>query len=326
MIKIIKKGDARKMPIPKISIRALKALISVYEEQSFSRAAARDNATQSGMSMQIKTLEERLGVKVLERARNQLNLTAEGRILYDDGRKIIKSLVEAEEKISARADTLQGSLKIGIIPALTRSVVQAALSQFKTIAPMVEISLVEEYSGSLINRVVAGEIDFAIVPAGPIGPGLDAEYIAQDNEMLLCNSKMFPEYSHLSTAPLSSLKKKKLIVPSHQNVRRIQIEKLLDSYQIEVSDLLEMDGMLATIELVAQSDWVAILPSAICHADLDGRMRKSLKITEPAIPLDYIMVKRNDVTFTLPAQKMAEQIKYQTKKIISEFQENSKLH
>ena len=100
MIKNIRKRDGKEMAIHKISIRALKALISVYEEQSFSRGAARDNATQSGMSMKIKTLEERLGVKVLERARNQLNLTPEGRILYDEGRKVIKSLVEAEEKIS----------------------------------------------------------------------------------------------------------------------------------------------------------------------------------------------------------------------------------
>ena len=52
------------MPLPKVTIRGLQALLAVYEEQSFSRAADRENATQSGMSTQVKKLETTLDTKL----------------------------------------------------------------------------------------------------------------------------------------------------------------------------------------------------------------------------------------------------------------------
>ena len=69
------------MAYPKIKIRALQAFIAVYEEQSFSRAAERENTTQSGMSTQVKSLELILDRQLLIRERKKYRLTAEGEII-----------------------------------------------------------------------------------------------------------------------------------------------------------------------------------------------------------------------------------------------------
>ena len=82
------------MPLPKVTIRGLQALIAVYEEQSFSRAAERENATQSGMSTQVKNLEEALGTRLLTRKRGTAELTPAGRIVYDAGRKALHRLYD----------------------------------------------------------------------------------------------------------------------------------------------------------------------------------------------------------------------------------------
>ena len=137
------------MPIPKISIRALQAFIAVYEEQSFSRAAKRENATQSGMSTQVKNLEAKLGTPLMLRTRGQIALTEAGRLVYREGQGILKALLVTETAIREIQETISGLVRFGMIPSLTRSVLSPALERYKAEFPNVTLSLLEEYSFSL---------------------------------------------------------------------------------------------------------------------------------------------------------------------------------
>ena len=96
------------MSNPKISIRALKAFVAVYEEQSFSKAAARENATQSGMSTQVKNLEIRLGTDLLVRTRKQFDLTPSGRVVYQEGQAILRHLLALEKQVADLAGRRRG--------------------------------------------------------------------------------------------------------------------------------------------------------------------------------------------------------------------------
>ena len=117
------------MPAPKITIRSLQALLAVYEEQSFSRAADRENATQSGMSTQVKKLETILGRPLLKRGKGALELTPAGEIVYERGRHVLKSLFELEEKIDSLDRSVSGAIRLGVIPTLTRAVLPRAMGQ-----------------------------------------------------------------------------------------------------------------------------------------------------------------------------------------------------
>lgn len=108
------------MTLPKISIRALKAFIAVYEEQSFSRAAQRENATQSGMSTQVRNLELRLGTDLLVRQRRNFALTPAGQVVYAEGPAILKRLLAIEKRIEEMGSAPAGLVRFGMIPALTR--------------------------------------------------------------------------------------------------------------------------------------------------------------------------------------------------------------
>lgn len=307
------------MPIPKISIRALRAFVAVYEEQSFSQAAARENATQSGMSTQVKNLEEKLGTPLLVRDRKEYTLTPAGQLVYREGQNILKALLTTETAVTEMRDEVSGLVRFGLIPSLTRAVLTPALEQFKSEFPMVELSLVEEYSFSLMRRVLDGELNFAFVPAGDIPSGLTARFVGRDREMVVSRPGARPAHPHLSPMPLSALSGARLIVPTRQNVRRKRIETMLSAHGVHVAEMMEMDGMLATLEMVGNTDWAAILPSAICHNDIGGRHRKLNVLCDPPMSFDYVIVEKSEAPPPRAANLLAEQIVHHTNSILADW-------
>lgn len=309
------------MATPGINIRALQAFIAVYEEQSFSRAAVRENATQSGMSTQVKNLELKLGTPLLVRERKRFELTPAGQHVYQEGQKILKSLIAAEKAVKDITGAVSGLVRFGMIPSLTRAVVTPALGQFKEEFPRVELSLLEEYSFSLMRRVLDGELDFAVVPSGDIPVGLTANYIGRDREMLVGRRDSLPDWPHLSPVPLAALEGARLIVPSRLNVRRRRLETALSAHGVHVAEMLEMDGMLGTLEMVGGSDWMAVLPSAICHPDRGGAVRKLNVIADPPMSFDYVVVEKAETPLSRAAQLLADHIAEHTNLVLDDWED-----
>jgi DNA-binding transcriptional LysR family regulator len=309
------------MPLPAINIRALRAFIAVYEEQSFSRAAHRENATQSGMSTQVKNLEDQLGTPLLVRERKALALTPAGEIVYRNGQAILRLMLATEGEVEELARSVSGQVRFGMIPSLTRSVLIAALAAFKTDFPGVETSLVEEYSYSLMRRVLDGEIEFAVVPGGDVPAGLSARYVGRDREMVVSRPGTLGGVSHLAPVPLSVLNGRPLIVPSLLNIRRKAIDSTLGAHRVHPSEMLEMDGMLATLEMLAVTDFVAILPSAICHSDKPGGHRQLNVLADPPMTIDYIMVQRADAVLSRAAQLLADRVVDYTNRVLSDWED-----
>jgi len=307
------------VPIPKINIRGLQAFVAVYEEQSFSRAAKRENATQSGISTQVKNLELKLGTQLLIRDRKDYRLTPAGQTVYQEGQAILQQLLATETAVAEMDQKVMGLVRFGLIPSLTRSVLRPALDLFKAEFPLVELSLLEEYSFSLMRRVLDGDLDFALVPAGDSPTGLTAQFVGRDREMVMGGTATLADYPHLSPAPLSVLTGKRLIVPTTQNIRRKKIDDLLSAHNVWPAETMEMDGMLATLEMVATDNWHAILPSALCHNDTDGRIRKLNVISDPPMSFDYVCVTKTETALPRAARLLADQITQQTNVILGDW-------
>ena len=95
--------------------------------------------------------------------------------------------------------------------------------------------------------------------------------------------------------------------------------RTLKAHGVHLADMMEMDGMLATIEIIAQSHWVAILPSAICHADRSGAARWLNPISDPPMTIDYVIVQKSEMTLSRAARLLSERIAQTTAKIIADW-------
>jgi len=271
-----------------LNFRQIQAFAAVYEEGSVSRAARRVNATQSGLSMQLRGLEERLGVELFQRRSTGMSPTPAGRRLYRRAADILRALAEAETELETLAGGPGGRIRLGLIPAITHSLLARVLAQFLERFPNVEVGILEAYSPTLTDRVARGECDFAIVPAEAVRDGVNAAHFGRDRELLV--SARESSLTHLAAARLGEIKGLKLVLPTRGNARRERLEAYFAANEVAIAEILEMDAMTATLNFVAETDWMTILPATIFARETRGMPHKLHPIVSPAAEVAYMTI------------------------------------
>lgn len=271
-----------------VSIKQLKAFVAVVEEKSFSMAAQRLNATQSGMSMLVQNLEISIGKKLINRIPGKLILTESGITFYKYSLDILKLMEKALIDVKNDTKELSGTFNCGLMPTFTRSALPVTLSNFLFEYPNVDIKVTEAYSGVLEEMVRSNKLEFAIVPSVKNSTGLNVDFVSSDINLLVTSKKS--KLTHLKPINLSSLKDIKIILPGPDNSRRIAINQYFSTHNINISKKLEMDGMIGTLEMIASSDWCGILPAALCDLDLSGDARTLSPLISPTLITDYVII------------------------------------
>ena len=176
-----------------IALRQIRAVIAVCEEGSFTRAAERENATQSGISQHVAAVERTLGVKLFERSPAGVVPTPAGLRYYRRCVEAVGMLETADEEARALAGQVTGDLRIGLMPTFTRAVLAPTLDYFVPRYPDVRLHIFEGYSGVLTEMVRGDELDFAIVPAFEGQVGLKSRLLVRDREMLISGAGTGPD-------------------------------------------------------------------------------------------------------------------------------------
>ena len=296
-----------------VSIKQLKAFVAVVEENSFSLAAERLNATQSGMSMLVQNLELSIGKKLINRVPGKMVLTESGKNFYKYTLEILSLMDKA--LIDAKTDTedLSGTFNCGLMPTFTRSALPTALSKFLKDYPKVDVKVTEAYSGVLEDMVRTNKLEFAIVPSVKNPTGLNIEFVSSDLNFLV--TKKNSEFEHLKPIKLSKLDKIKIILPGIENSRRISLDEYFATHNIKIDKTLEMDGMIGTLEMVASSDWCAILPAVLCDLDIHGNLRTLSPLTSPNLTTEYVLITSASKELSSAAKLFSEKICNEIKSI-----------
>ena len=270
------------------SLRQLNSLIAVYEEGSFTAASERENATQSGISQHISAIEKELGINLFTRNSNGVIPTTICHGFYKKSVEAIRTLKTAEQEAMNAGKGLSGRVNAGLMPTFTRAALAPVLKSISTTHPNIEISVVESYSGSLTDMVKAGELDFALVPVMTGTQGIKYSNLVRDREVLVSSpsfgNNQGEEISLKNLAPL------KIVLPTKANIRRIKLEDYFTAHSIEIANIMEMDSMIGTLELVGSTDWVTILPYLICVPDTHSNLRHINPICEPNIYSDFVII------------------------------------
>ena len=270
------------------SLRQLNSLIAVYEEGSFTAASERENATQSGISQHISAIEKELGINLFTRNSNGVIPTTICHGFYKKSIEAIRTLKTAEQEAMNAGKGLSGKVNAGLMPTFTRAALAPVLKSISTTHPNIEISIVESYSGSLTDMVKAGELDFALVPVMTGTQGIKYSNLVRDREVLVSSpsfgNNQGEEISLKNLAPL------KIVLPTKANIRRIKLEDYFTAHSIEIANIMEMDSMIGTLELVGSTDWVTILPYLICVPDTHSNLRHINPICEPNIYSDFVII------------------------------------
>jgi LysR family nitrogen assimilation transcriptional regulator len=257
-----------------MDFRQVHYFISLYEEGTVTRAAYRLNIVQPALSMQISRLEEHLGQKLFERAKQGMVPTAAARQMYRLFLPIMRDFSNAEAQMLSTEGAIRGHVKIGLIASVTEGVLVDTLSDFSNKYPEVEVSVSDGYTSALTDWVAGGHLDAAIVnkPRRPLA--LDVEHIV-DEEMVFITGPSFQASlpRNLTLRQLSALGLD-LVLPTRGHGLRANIDSFAESEGIELSPKFEIDSLVATVKLVGQTQLATIVPRIAVHRQLaDGSLR-----------------------------------------------------
>jgi DNA-binding transcriptional LysR family regulator len=141
------------------SFRDIRLFVAAYEERSFTAAARRENATQSGVSQHIRKLEDSLRVKLFVRDKGRVVPTPAGDSYYRHCIELLHTHAKAATAVRRHGTGLDGNIVVGLMPTMTRCTLAPALARFIDKQPNVVVRVVEGYSAALTEQVLAGELE-----------------------------------------------------------------------------------------------------------------------------------------------------------------------
>ncbi|MYZ49461.1 LysR family transcriptional regulator [Propylenella binzhouense] len=304
-----------------LSLRQLRCFLAVYEERSFTAASVREGATQSGMSQHVRQLEEELGVPLFERVGREVIPTATGHRYYQECVSILRHLERATQAASASGLDCPGQVRIGLLPTFTRAALAPALAAFTEMAVRTEVFITEAYSGVLTDMVRAAALDFAVVPAFRGATGLTVSRLMRDREMLVAAADG-PIGGHLTPVRLAELGPLKMVLPGEGNTRRTTLESYFLTNAVAIARRIEFDAMIGTLELVAQSDWVTVLPAVLLGNDRGGERYAIRPLADPDLYSDFVVIEPARRVMSDAAQLFADLLKKEAWRIAERWRDS----
>ena len=167
--------------------RQLAAFCAVVERKSFSQAAERLGVTQPAVSLQVRSLEKRLGRQLLDRSGRRVEPTEAGLALYRGAQRLLALEEQLLEEIEeGEGGELAGTLSVGASTGPGSTVVPILLCEFQRRNPAVSISLSISDTQSVVDRVAERELELGIVGAARRHRGVVFEPFFRDEVVLAC--------------------------------------------------------------------------------------------------------------------------------------------
>ena len=169
-----------------VTLRQLSYFLALADARSFGGGAALVHVTQPALSMQIRELEETLGVSLVERLPRGLLLTRDGRELEPRARRIMAEVAELED--AARRKTLQGRLNLGLIPTVAPYLLPRALPALRAEDSIRDLRIREARTQDLMADLQSGRLDAIVVAEVPQSPDLVSTVLFEDRFLLAGNA------------------------------------------------------------------------------------------------------------------------------------------
>ena len=253
-----------------MDLRQLAALVAVAEAGSFSAAARAMHTVQSNVSTHIARLERELGVTLYDRASG--TLTDEGQAVVSRARHIQGELDALNADVAALRDEVTGSVRLGCIGTSARWLVPLVLEEVTLQHPKVHVVVVDATTTSLIPRLVAGDLDLAVVNLPITHEELVVEPLFDEDRVVIA-----PAGHPLATrdrVAFTDLSEHELLLEPVGTSFRDELDREARAAGIKLRAKAEVDGLRLIATLAFEGFGAAIVPATAAPAWLEGRWRR----------------------------------------------------
>ena len=242
-----------------ISLIQIQYLIALDEHRNFIKAAEASFVTQPTLSMQIKKLEEELGVVLFDRSKQPIEPTEIGVEIIKQARQIFRETSYIENILRNFKGEVTGTLKIGVLPTISNSLIPVLINQISKHYPELKLHIKEELTMNIIDDLKADKLDIGIVSVPLHDEALIEQPLYNEKFRLYLNPE-HPAYTKRSLE-VSDLLEDKIWLLSEGNCFRNQAINLcqLPEERLNHLGLLYESGSMNTLKKIVDLEGGATL-------------------------------------------------------------------
>lgn len=294
-----------------MEIHQLKYFLAAAEAGSISKAALRCKVAQPSLSQQIKKLEDNLGCTLFDRQGRGIILTEAGIIFLARAKKIINEVKETEAIFKGNLEGLAAKLSIGAIATIAPYVLPPAVSAFKKAHKDYALTINENFTENIIEKLIDNEIDLAIVSTPINSELLEVEVLAND-EFLVVIPDSHPEAAS-KEINTSQLRDEPLVILEDLHCLGQQIESFCSSRHIAPQIVCKTTQLATIFKLVALGVGISIVPE-MAAADQGKNGCRYLRIKQNKPFRQIAVAWRKDRSRSKAALDFVNNIKTQLKR------------
>lgn len=270
-------------------LKQLRYFLKVVERKSFARAAEDLYISQTALGLQIRRLEEEFDIPLLARHSRGVTPTDAGLLLAKHAARILDETQKATRALKDLPGRTRHKIALGMVPAINAAIAEPLIGLCAEELPQASLSIVEQLSYMLKERVASGELDMALVYGAPSEDGVTAEALFKEKLFFVEAS----QGSARTPVRFKDLGKRPLILSGTRHGTRSLVETLAAEHGVRLNIAIEMSAVEAGKRLVEHGAGCAILPlGAVAGEIADGKLI-ARPIIEPEITRMIYLISRN---------------------------------
>lgn len=259
------------------TLRQLRYFDALAGHSHFGRAAAACGISQPALSMQIKDLEEALGAVLIERGARQVRLTKFGEDAALRVRDILRSVDELGDFARASRGWLAGQLHIGMIPTIAPYLLPTVIGNLTRMHPELDIHVREALTSRLIQELVEGRLDTAIVALPVSEPSLTEVALFAENFLLVR-----PGEDEGTPVPSSeTLREMRLLLLEEGHCFRDQALSFCNMQSSPPRDALDASSLSTLVQMVSAGMGVTLIPEMAVAVETRSASVSVARFKEP---------------------------------------------
>lgn len=243
-----------------MDLRQLQGFVQVAELGSFTRASRLLGVAQPALSRQVRALETELHQTLFTRTGRGVTLTEPGKRLLAHGRGILQQVERARLDLEEHRGAPVGHLAIGLPPSVGRVLTAPLVVAFRDRLPQATLTVVEGPSAYVLEWLLQGRVDVALVYQAPPDPAIDR--LPVFDEPLYLVSARSGRRGSAAVGPAVSLAEvaaRELVIPSRPHSLRMQLETVLAAAGLKPRIGVEIESVPAILDLVQHHGLHAVL-------------------------------------------------------------------
>ena len=265
-------NDAHRKARPlAMDLKQLRYVVQIVDSGSVSKAAEFLRVAQPSLSLQLRTVEEELGVKLLVRHARGVSPTEDGRVFVEHARKVLREMNQFREVLSSTSTNPTGRVTVGLPTSACRGLSVPLIEAAAAAYPGIKLHIVEAMTGSLDEWIESGKLDIALLYNHKAYDNVAWTEMMVEDLMMIASADS--EYAHLDQVQFASLSEMPLVLPGLPNTLRHVLEHLAMRLDMEIGAAIDCDSLQGIIELV-KAGYVTVFPSfGMSHMISSGNFR-----------------------------------------------------